>query len=95
MWFTICVSVFVESNNIRFVFIRSFSINSSADKIYGVIKELMRNSGSRRTIKISEIMELCTTKGFKPDQIDKCIDDYEQLNVWQVNQARTNITLVA
>lgn len=55
----------------------------------------MKQSGSRGSIKITEIMERCTTKGFKPDQIDKCIDDYEQLNVWQVNQARTNITLVA
>lgn len=85
----------MEPNFIFYLFIYLFSMNSSADKIYGVIKELLRNSGSRRTIKISEIMELCTTKGFKPDQIDKCIDDYEQLNVWQVNQARTNITLVA
>lgn len=72
----------------------SNSVNASADKIYSVIKELLKQSGSRNSIKISEIMERCTTKGFKPDQIDKCIDDYEQLNVWQVNQARTNITLV-
>lgn len=53
----------------------------------------MKQSGT--TIKISEIMDRATTKGFKPDQVDKCIDDYEQLNVWQINQARTQITLVA
>lgn len=70
-----------------------YSLHSSADKIYNLIKEVMKQSG-RSTTKISEIMDRCTTKGFKPDQVDKCIDDYEQLNVWQVNQARTNITLV-
>lgn len=80
---------------IYYHFFSLHSINSSADKIYNVIKELMKHSGSRGSIKISEIMEQCTTKGYKPDQIDKCIDDYEQLNVWQVNQARTHITLVA
>lgn len=52
----------------------------------------MKQSGA--STKISEIMDRCITKGFKPDQVDKCIDDYEQLNVWQVNQARTHITLV-
>lgn len=39
-------------------------------------------------------MERCCTKGFKPDQIDKCIEEYEQLNVWQVNQTRTKITFI-
>lgn len=68
-------------------------MSTSADKIYGLIKEVMEQSGTRPT-KISDIMDRCTTKGFKPDQVDKCIDDYEQLNVWQVNQARTQITLI-
>lgn len=71
-----------------------YSLHSHADKIYSLIKEVMRQSGASRPTKISEIMDRCTTKGFKPDQVDKCIDDYEQLNVWQVNQARTHITLV-
>lgn len=70
-------------------------MTSSADKIYILIKEVMEQTGTRHSTKISDIMDRCTTKGFKPDQVDKCIDDYEQLNVWQVNQARTHITLVA
>ncbi|XP_055313341.1 DNA replication licensing factor Mcm7 [Sitodiplosis mosellana] len=72
---------------------RPTNIHSSADKIYNLIKEAIKQSGA--SIKISEIMDRCTTKGFKPDEVDKCIDDYEQLNVWQVNQARTHVTLVA
>lgn len=47
-----------------------------------------------KTVKISDVMEKCTTKGYKPDQVDKCIEDYETLNIWHVNQTRTKITLV-
>lgn len=54
----------------------------------------MKQYGTGVPTRISEIMDRCTTKGFKPDQVDKCIDEYEGLNVWQVNQARTHITLV-
>ena len=36
-----------------------------------------------------------TTKGFKPDQVEKCLDDYEELSVWQLNQARTKLTFIS
>ena len=36
----------------------------------------------------------CTAKGFKPDDIDKCLDEYEELDVWQLNQAKTKLTIV-
>ena len=35
-----------------------------------------------------------TTKGFKPDQLDKCMDEYEKLDVWQINQAKTKLTFI-
>lgn len=69
------------------------SQSTPTDKIYHLIIEVIK-SGNGITTKISEVMDRCTTKGFKPDQIDKCIENYEKLNVWQVNQARTSITLV-
>lgn len=69
-------------------------MHSATDKIYNLIRELMNTRGSNTPTRISEIMDRCTTKGYKPDQVDKCIDEYEGLNVWQVNQARTHITLV-
>ncbi|XP_055374090.1 DNA replication licensing factor Mcm7 [Condylostylus longicornis] len=66
-------------------------IPNTSDKIFALIREL---AGSSKTVKISDVMERCTTKGYKPDQVDKCIEDYEELNVWQVNQARTKITFI-
>ena len=34
------------------------------------------------------------SKGFKPDSIDEAIEEYEELNVFSVNQAKTKLTFV-
>lgn len=66
-------------------------VQNTSDKIFNLVREL---AGSSKTVKISDVMERCTTKGYKPDQIDLCIEEYEELNVWQVNQTRTKITFI-
>jgi DNA replication licensing factor MCM7 len=63
---------------------------TTTDKIYAFIRDI----ADGKTLKIQDVRERCTNKGFKPDQIDKCIEEYEELNVWQVNQAKTKITFV-
>lgn len=60
-------------------------------RIFEMIKEI---SGSTKTVKLSDIMERCTNKGFRADQVRDVIEEYEQLNIWQVNQARTKITFL-
>lgn len=66
-------------------------IPNTSDKIFELVREL---AGSNKTVKIADVMERCTTKGYKPDQVDKCIEEYEELNVWQVNQTRTKVTFI-
>lgn len=61
------------------------------NRIFYLIRDL---AGEKKTIKVSEILERCTSKGFKPDQVNDCIEEYEALNVWQVNQTRTQITFI-
>lgn len=61
------------------------------DRIFNVIREL---AGGRTIVKMSDIREYCTSKGFNASQVDECIESYEELNVWQVNQAKTTITFV-
>ncbi|XP_071159083.1 DNA replication licensing factor mcm7-like [Mytilus galloprovincialis] len=63
------------------------------DQVFALIREMLPLKGAR-TVKITDVMEQCTSKGFKPDQVDACIEEYEELNVWQVNQAKTKITFV-
>ena len=54
----------------------------------------MCSDGNQRSLRINDIMAACTTKGYKPDHIDACLEEYEELNVWQVNQAHTKLTFV-
>merc|ERR1719189_2095204 len=61
------------------------------DEIYQLIRTLAAES---KTIKVGDIKERCTAKGFKPDDVERCLDEYEQLDVWQINQAKTKITFV-
>ncbi|KAI4484932.1 hypothetical protein M0802_012940 [Mischocyttarus mexicanus] len=61
------------------------------DRIYYLILEL---AGGNKTVKVSDILERCTSKGFKPDQVNECIEEYERLDVWQVNQTRRQITFI-
>ena len=64
---------------------------SVTDKIYGVIREM---AGNLKTLKIADIKERCMSKGYKPDQIDEAIEEYEELNVFSINQAKTKITFI-
>ncbi|XP_067138525.1 DNA replication licensing factor mcm7 [Centruroides vittatus] len=68
-------------------------VQTVTDQIFAAIRDLMVELGGR-SVKMSDAIERCTSKGFKPNQIDQAIDEYEELNVWQVNQTRTSITFV-
>merc|ERR1712003_162878 len=57
-------------------------------RIYSVIRDLMPESG---VLKYSELEPVCLAKGFTGDQLDRCLEEYEELNVLQINAARTKI----
>lgn len=63
------------------------------DKIFNVIRDIMSETGTR-TVKISDALERCVSKGYTPDQFEEAIEEYEELDVWQLNQARTRITFI-
>lgn len=64
-----------------------------ADMIFATIREMVPG-GAGRTVKYSEAEQRCVSKGFTPAQVENALEEYEELNVWQVNQARTKITFV-
>ena len=70
-----------------------FRVQNVSDQIFQVIKDMLPETGGK-TLKYADVMERCVSKGFKPDRIDTVIDEYEELNVWVVNQAHTKITFV-
>lgn len=71
-----------------FFVVRPLSVN---DKIYNLIREL---AGDQKTVKVSDIKEKCATKGYNPQQVETCIEEYEELNVWQLNIMHTHLTFI-
>ncbi|XP_043213451.1 DNA replication licensing factor MCM7-like [Amphibalanus amphitrite] len=61
------------------------------DAIFELVKELTGVSG---TVNFAQVHNLCASKGFTPDQLDACVDRYEELGVWQLNQGRTRLTFI-
>jgi DNA replication licensing factor MCM7 len=68
-------------------------VQNISDQIFNVIKDMISDGGAR-TIKMADAVDRCVTKGYKPDQIDECIEEYEELNVWQIDTKRTKIMFV-
>lgn len=60
-------------------------------KIFALIRDL---AGDSKVVKVSDVMDRCANRGYAPNQVDKCIEEYEELNVWQINQTRTKITFI-
>lgn len=62
------------------------------DHIYEIIRDF--RSENLEIVRIADIVSRCTAKGFHPDQVMQCVEEYEELNVWIVNQARTTLTFL-
>jgi len=63
------------------------------DQIYNAIRG-MREGGDEKTLKLSDVRDRCTSKGFTPGDVEKCLEAYEELDIWQLNQARTKLTFI-
>ena len=68
-------------------------VQNITDQVFAVIRDMVAESGVR-SVKMSDVRERCITKGFKPDNIDECVEEYVDLNVWQVNAAKTRLTFI-
>lgn len=60
------------------------------DAVYGIIREM----ADPDTVRFDEARQRILAKGYTPNQFDECLDEYERLNVWHINQSRTRITFV-
>ncbi|XP_059099226.1 DNA replication licensing factor mcm7-like [Tigriopus californicus] len=63
-----------------------------SDRIFALIREM---AGEQKSLKMATIKERCMNRGFKPDQIEDAIDQYEELNVLSVNHSKTKVTFIA
>lgn len=65
-----------------------------SDVIFSLIRELAPADGTNRRVRYAEALSRCVSRGFTPAQVHTALDEYEELNVWHVNQARTAITFM-
>lgn len=63
------------------------------DQVYSLIRDMVPDSGTQ-SLKMADVMERCTSRGFKPDQVFETIEEYESLNVLHMNTAKTRITFI-
>ncbi len=71
----------------------SHSYNRSVrpiDAIYGILREM----ADPDMVRFDDARQRILAKGYTPNQFDECLDEYERLNVWHINQSRTRITFV-
>ena len=43
---------------------------------------------------IEDARQRCLTKGYTPDQFEKCLHDYEDLDIWHTNRQKTKLIFV-
>merc|ERR1712232_757830 len=75
--------------------------NARADdlitRIYCVVRDYAnanKTPAGVRSIPYADLEPVVLAKGFTSDQLERCLTEYEQLNVIQMNPARTKITFV-
>lgn len=76
-----------------------FRTQRPADVIFSLVRELVTEGSTGRggaggVVRMAEAEQRCISRGFTPAQFQEALEEYEELNVWQVNQARSRITFV-
>ncbi|NXA76358.1 MCM7 factor, partial [Thryothorus ludovicianus] len=60
--------------------------------IFGVLRELGGEGG--RSLPLPHALQVLGARGFTPGQVREALDEYQGLNVLQVNPAGTTVTFV-
>jgi DNA replication licensing factor MCM7 len=59
-------------------------------EIFTIIRNLHQQTGQKR-INVADAQARVLAQGYKLDQFNTCLDEYETLNVWSVNESRTRL----
>ena len=63
-------------------------------KTISEIREMLPPAPAAPTIKMADARNRAIARGFTNDQFEEAIEEYEELNVFTVNAARTRLTVV-
>lgn len=70
-----------------------------ADVIFSLVRELATEGvagrgGAGGVVRMAEAEQRCISRGYTPAQFQEALEEYEELNVWQINHTRTRVTFV-
>jgi DNA replication licensing factor MCM7 len=68
---------------------------STADRIKQIIsrlKSLMKDGDT--SISVKGIKEKCSEEGISGEQVGRFLDEYENMDVWHINQSKTKLTFL-
>ncbi|NXR07497.1 MCM7 factor, partial [Semnornis frantzii] len=65
-----------------------------ADAIFAALRELAGAGGVPRKVPHAEALQRCLAKGFTAAQLEEALRELEELNVLQLNAARSRITFL-
>jgi len=65
-----------------------------SDMIYQEIREMLPPAPAAPTIKMADARNRAIARGFTNDQFEEAVEEYEELDVFTVNAARTRLTVV-
>ncbi|NWH74859.1 MCM7 factor, partial [Piaya cayana] len=63
----------------------------ASDAIFAALRELAQGAGA---VPYAQALQRCLARGFTPAQLSEALAEYQELNVLQLNAARTRITFV-
>ncbi|CAK8686982.1 DNA replication licensing factor mcm7-like [Clavelina lepadiformis] len=66
------------------------------DAIFQIIRDMAPVEGGDAvsSVRVSDARQRCIAKGYTPDQFDEAVEEYEALNVWLLNTAKTRLTFI-
>ncbi|CAL8106657.1 unnamed protein product [Orchesella dallaii] len=67
---------------------------SAGDKIVKIVRNLAAETQDQVTVRVADVRQKCRVDGISNDEIDRFLDQYEDQNIWQINQNRTVLTMV-
>ncbi len=66
-----------------------------SDKMANIVRSIRSClEEEETTVSIKVVREKCAAAGYSAEQVDKCLSEYENLNVWSINHNRTKLTLI-
>ncbi|KAF9170967.1 Mcm2-7 hexameric complex component [Mortierella sp. AD010] len=75
------------------------SYSSPTDRIYDIIRTMSKDPEDNwrlvEELRLQDVRDRVLAKGFKIQEFEDCLREYEEMNIWFVNDAQTKLTWIS